>query len=230
MRASLIARRVSTLLSAGRDRGRFRILVRVLLVHGLGRTPASLLLLAHTLRRAGHSTSSFSYFAFAEPYDHIRERLVGRLQSLAAHSDEPVALIGHSLGGLLLRHALCDVPSLPVHRLIMLGTPNRAPRRAQRVMSWLPFQVFARSSGALLANPQQLATIPGPKVPYTIVAGTGGYRWLSKPFGAEPHDGIVAVSETRIDDTDEPVRLDVSHTFMMNDRRLQRFVLALLAG
>lgn len=203
--------------------------MRVLLVHGLGRTPASLLLLAHTLKRAGHVTSSFSYFAFAEPYEHIRTRLVARLNAFVAQSDEPVALIGHSLGGLLLRHALSDVPSLQVHRLIMLGTPNRAPRRARRVMSWLPFKVFARSSGALLANPQLLARIPEPTVPYTIVAGTGGYRWLSSPFGEEPHDGVVAVSETRIADADEPVLLDVSHTFMMNDRRLQRFVLALLS-
>jgi pimeloyl-ACP methyl ester carboxylesterase len=204
--------------------------MRVLLVHGLGRTPASLFLLAQTLRRAGHVPSNFSYFAFAESYEHIRGRLVQRLQALASESNEPVALIGHSLGGLLLRHALSDVPSLPVHRLVMLGTPNRAPRRARRVEGWLPFRVFARSSGALLASAQRLADIPGPAVPYTIVAGTGGYRWLSKPFGTEPHDGVVAVSETRINDADEPVLLDVSHTFMMNDRRLQRFVLALLAG
>lgn len=202
--------------------------MRVLLVHGLGRTPASLLLLSHSLKRAGHQPTSFSYFAFAEPYDQIRARLGARLEALASEGDEPVALIGHSLGGLLLRDALSSVPRLQVHRLIMLGTPNRAPRRAQRVDSWLPFKVFAGSSGALLANAERLARIPRPKVPYTIVAGTGGYRWLSSPFGTEPNDGIVAVNETRITDDDEPVLLDVSHTFMMNDRRLQEFVVALL--
>lgn len=201
--------------------------MRVLLVHGLGRTPASLLLLHHTLKRAGHSPANFFYFAFAEPYEHIRDRLVQRLRMLA-ENPEPVALIGHSLGGLLLRHALAAVPELSVHRLIMLGTPNRAPRRAQRVEGWLPFKVFARSSGALLANPNAFDRIAPPAVPYTIIAGTGGYRWLAKPFGAEAHDGVVAVNETRIVDSDEPVLLNVAHTFMMNDRRLQNFVIALL--
>ena len=142
---------------------------------------------------------------------------------------EPVALIGHSLGGLLLHDALADVPELRVHRLIMLGTPNRSPRRAKRVESWLPFKVFARSSGTLLASPSAFVRIAQPKVPYTIIAGTGGYRWLSAPFGAELHDGVVAVDETRIRDSDEPVLLNVAHTFMMNDRRLQEFVIELLA-
>lgn len=188
------------------------------------------MLLALALRRDGHESQQFSYFAFAESYEHIRARLVQRLRLLAEHSAEPLALIGHSLGGLLLRHAIDEVPTLNVHRLIMLGTPNRAARRAQRVESWLPFKVFARSSGALLANARAIANIPKPAVPYTIVAGTGGYRWLSKPFAGEPHDGVVAVSETQISDSDEPVLLNVSHTFMMNDRKLQQFVLALLSN
>jgi pimeloyl-ACP methyl ester carboxylesterase len=202
--------------------------MRVLLAHGLGRTPASLLLLHLALKRAGHAPTNFSYFAFAEPYERIRERLVVRLRELAT-DPAPVALIGHSLGGLLLRDALASVPELNVHRLIMLGTPNRAPRRAQRVESWLPFKVFARSSGALLASPDAIDRIAEPQVPYTIIAGTGGYRWLSRPFGGELHDGVVAVNETRIRDSDEPVLLNVAHTFMMNDRRLQAFVLELLA-
>lgn len=202
--------------------------MRVLLAHGLGRTPASLLLLHRALKRAGHQPTQFAYFAFAESYVNIRKRLAERLRRLAQDA-EPVALIGHSLGGLLMRDALADVPGLRVHRLIMLGTPNRAPRRAQRVESWLPFRVFARSSGTLLASPSAFDRIAPPKVPYTIIAGTGGYRWLSSPFGAEPHDGVVAVDETRIRDTDEPVLLNVAHTFMMNDRRLQEFVVQLLA-
>lgn len=201
--------------------------MRVLLAHGLGRTPASLMLLHHALKRAGHGPSHFAYFAFAEPYERIRQRMVERLHELATNS-EPVALIGHSLGGLLMRDALSEVPQLQVHRLIMLGTPNRPPRRARRVESWLPFKVFARSSGALLASPSAIENIATPTVPYTIIAGTGGYRWLGKPFRGEPHDGVVAVDETRIVDDDQPVLLDVSHTFMMNDRRLQGFVIDLL--
>ncbi len=203
--------------------------MRALLVHGLGRTPASLARLGGALRRAGHAPEYLAYFAFAEPYEQIRQRLVGRLRDLARER-RPVALLGHSLGGLLLRHALADVPELPVHQLIMLGTPNRPPRRARDAVRWLPFRLFARSCGEVLASADFYGEIPAPAVPYTIIAGTAGPRLLAGPFGTEPHDGFVAVAETPIHDGDRPILLPVAHTFMMNDPELQRLVLTLLAA
>lgn len=203
--------------------------MRVLLVHGLGRTPLSLLGLARTLRRAGHATRFFGYYAFAEHYDQIRQRLASELRAMA-REDDPVALIGHSLGGLLLRHAVAEAPGLAVHRLIMLGTPNQPPRLAVRANRWLPFRVFARSCGHLLADPSAYARIPAPGVPYTVVAGTRGWRRPDGPFQGEANDGLVAVSETLVRSADEPHRLPIGHTFMMNDRGLQQLVLALLAG
>lgn len=203
--------------------------MRVLLVHGLGRTPISLQGLARSLRRAGHATQLFGYYAFAEHYDRIRLRLASELRSMS-RTPEPVGLVGHSLGGLLLRHALPDAPGLSVHRLIMLGTPNQPPRLAVRANRWLPFRVFTRSCGSLLASPGAFARIPPPAVPYTLVAGTAGWRRVPGPFGAEPNDGLVAVSETLVAPGDEPYLLPVSHTFMMNDRRLQRLVLDLLGA
>jgi len=199
----------------------------VLLVHGLGRTPLSLQGLARTLRRAGHRTTLFGYYAFAEHYDRIVARLASKLRAMA-RTPQPVALIGHSLGGLLLRHALPEAPDLRVRRLIMLGTPNQPPRLAVRANRWLPFRVFTRSCGSLLATPGAFARIPPPAVPYTLVAGTAGRRRVPGPFGREPNDGVIAVSETLVDMDDQPHLLPVRHTFMMNDVRLQRLVLELL--
>jgi len=198
-------------------------------VHGLGRTPASLARLGRTLKRAGHAQQYLAYFAFAESYEEIRGRVITRLRKLAA-DPQPVALVGHSLGGLLLRHALVEVPELQVHQLIMLGTPNRPPRRAREAVRWLPFRLFARSCGEVLASPEFYGELPAPVVPYTIIAGTGGHSLLAGPFGHEPHDGFVAVAETPIRDTDQPILLPVAHTFMMNDPELQAQVLTLLRG
>lgn len=202
--------------------------MRVLLVHGLGRTPLSLAGLYRALRRAGHEPEFFGYWAFAEPYQRIRRRLVARLRA-AASGGQPVALIGHSLGGLLLRHALAEVPDLQVHQLIMLGTPNRPPRMARAAARWLPFRALTRSCGGVLASATAYAEIPVPSVRYTLFAGTAGWRRPRGIFGDEPHDGFVSVGETRILDADEPVLLPVRHTFMMDNPRLRELVVALLA-
>lgn len=201
--------------------------MRVLLVHGLARTPLSMYRLARALRRAGHTTQTFGYLAFAETSDDIRARLVAELSTMAADA-APVGLIGHSLGGLLLRHALADVPSLNVHRLIMLGTPNRSPRSAQLAARWGLWRIWSRSCGELLASPEAYARIPAPRVPYTLIAGTAGWRNPKSPLGDQPYDGFVAVTETKIKDDDAPVLFPVLHTFIMNDPGVQSLVVRLL--
>src|SRR5580698_9849452 len=113
--------------------------MQILLVHGLGRTPFSLFGLAAELRRNGHRTNSFCYSPTFEKFTGIIQRLVRRLRKLAIHN-RPVGLIAHSLGGILLRLALQEIPDLRVHHFIMLGTPNKPPRMARLAWRWRPFR------------------------------------------------------------------------------------------
>src|SRR5437764_1844810 len=171
----------------------------VLLVHGLGRTPLSLFGLAPALRRAGRRTRFFAYSPTLEPLPRIVRRLTAVLRELAARG-RPVGLVGHSLGGLLLRMALPAVPELRVHHLVMLGTPNRPPRLARRAWRRFPFRLLTRGCGRFLACPDSIPVLPVPAVPYTLIAGTAGPRGRLSPFGDDPNDGVVAASEVPVRD------------------------------
>ncbi|HEY9625638.1 MAG TPA: alpha/beta fold hydrolase [Crinalium sp.] len=200
--------------------------MNVLLIHGLGRSPLSLVHLGWRLQQAGHTPDWFGYLSFTESYDRIVERLQLRLQALSVQGSYGV--VAHSLGGLLVRSALSDSDLAPPAHIVMLGTPNQPPRLAAHAWQVLPFQWFSGQCGSNLTSLDFYASIPPLLSPYTIVAGTLGPRGFLSPFGTELNDGIVALSETRISDQDRIVPLDVEHTFMMNDRRVQDTVIQCL--
>lgn len=193
--------------------------MNILLIHGLSRTPLSLLDLEWQLKRAGWKTDQFGYFAFAESFDRIVERLRVRLQTLA--SQGAYGIVAHSLGGLLTRAALGGGSiALPQH-VVMLGTPNQPPRLAPHAWRLPPFRWWTGQCGFNLTNPTFFASLPKIESTYTIVAGTSGPRGFLSPFGDELNDGIVALSETRLSPQDSIVQLPVMHTWMMNDTKVQ---------
>src|SRR5664279_2312967 len=139
--------------------------MRALLVHGMGRTPVSMMTLASALRRAGMDTSQFGYSAAFESVEHIIGRLRLRLER---EVDGEYVVIGHSLGGLLLRATLAGLaPGVPrPRRVVMIGTPNQSPRLARRFLGAFWFRAINGDAGRMLASPERMAAIPMPPLSY----------------------------------------------------------------
>lgn len=202
-------------------------MANVLLAHGLWRTPICMLSLGRRLKAEGHVARQFAYVSVAEPHERIVTRLAAQLSALAATG--PYAVIGYSLGGVLLRAALARVSGPQPAHFVMLGTPNRVPLLARRLSTFAAFHLTMGESGSNLSREQFYAALPRPRCPYTIIAGTRGPVGRLSPFLDEPNDGIVAVEETRIADDDVPVLLPVNHAFLPSARIVQQLVVDVLA-
>ncbi|HZU96585.1 MAG TPA: alpha/beta fold hydrolase [Planctomycetota bacterium] len=187
--------------------------MKLLLAHGMFRSPASLVLLRVRLARAGHEPVSFGYSVAFESF----ERIVARFVELASSIEGPWAIVGHSLGGVIARAA---TPLLPqgLEKVVMLGTPNRSPELARR-FSGLPLFRLAGDAGRKLADDAFFSELPRPRVPTLVVAGTGGPRW--GPLGDRPSDGVVAVEETRLEGALHR-EVPCLHTFIMNSPEVAR--------
>jgi pimeloyl-ACP methyl ester carboxylesterase len=191
--------------------------MQILLIHGLGRTALSMVLMGNVLRRQGLMPSYFSYWPWLQSYDEIVDALRSLLEALAHQG--PYVVIAHSLGGILCRSALQDYSELPPAHLVMLGPPNQLPRLGERAWQIPPFQWFARDCGYHLAQAEFYASLPILRIPYTIIAGTAGWIGPLSPFGNDPNDGIVSVSETllvRGEVDPNLLTFPVLHTFIMN--------------
>ncbi len=194
----------------------------MLLVHGLWRTPICMLGLGRRLRADGHAVRQFAYLTIAESYDRIVTRLAAQLTSMAAAG--PYAVVGYSLGGVLLRDALSRIDGpQPVH-FVMMGTPNRAPLLARRLAVFAPFNWAVGEGGSKLSQEEFFRDLPRPCCPYTLIAGTRGPVGRLSPFLDAANDGIVAVDETRVCDDDPVIEVPVTHAFLPNASAVQSVV------
>src|SRR6185295_16738259 len=100
--------------------------MKAILIHGMGRTPASMAILSRRLRARGLATCALGYMAALEPFDPCVERLAERIRRIA--DGESFLLVGHSLGSVLVRGALPKIADLPLSACVFLAPPQRACR------------------------------------------------------------------------------------------------------
>lgn len=192
------------------------------LVHGMGRTPLSMLLLAARLRQRGITSSTFGYFAGHGSFDAIAARLSHHL----VNQPEGYVAVGHSLGGLLLRKAIADLPepARPAH-LFLLGTPNQPSRLARRLRHRPIYRALTGDAGQFLADEARLDALENLDLPITVIAGTAGPKGRRGPFKEEPNDGVVALSEARLSGA-KLHTLPLLHTFLMNSAEVADLIAA----
>ncbi|MCH7885585.1 MAG: alpha/beta fold hydrolase, partial [Planctomycetes bacterium] len=109
----------------------------VVLLHGLGRSPASMKKLQECLEQAGYGVTNWGYSSTRHRIEEHGQRLHEFLAELDA---EPVVqrihIVGHSLGGIVARYALTIKTPAKMGRVVMLAPPNQGSASARK---WAPF-------------------------------------------------------------------------------------------
>ena len=203
--------------------------MRILFVHGMGRSPLSGWPMLRQLKQAGLETTSFAYATSLESFSAITTRLSACIHQLASQGE--YALIGHSLGGVLIRAALDTLPpgTRQPDRVFLLGSPLRASRLARSLQGNLLYRMLTRDCGQLLASEQGMQAISPLAAPSTGIFGVRRLALKRGPFGDEANDGVVAVSEIAADWISDQVRIPVIHTLLPSSRLVARIILERLA-
>ena len=203
--------------------------MQALFVHGMGRSPLSGMPLLLQLRRGGLRASTFGYSVALEAFPEIRERLVARISRLADKGDYVV--VGHSLGGVLLRAALNSLPPAvqPPRHLFLLGSPVQPSRFAQKLGANPVYRGLAGDCGQLLGSTARMGEIGPMAVPTTAIVGRRGLPWPAAVFAGEANDGVVSVSEASAEWIRDQVLVDCVHTLLPSNRRVGEIILERLA-
>lgn len=184
----------------------------VVCIHGIWMNAWVMKPLSRYLESHGHDCRNFSYRSINRTPRENALKLGKFVDQLDA---DIVHFVGHSLGGILLLHYFQIFDSAKPGRVVMLGTPLGGSGVAHYVsrINFIKTRMLGASAKSLLGN------VPAWKStrPLAIFAGTKG-TGLGKILGApldKPHDGTVAVSETKIDNCTLHIQVPYSHTGML---------------
>jgi len=111
----------------------------IVLIHGLYHNRKAWWLYSRWLRKARSPIYTWSYFSFGRDYNMLSQALIRDLHYLATiHPEGRIVLIGHSLGGLLIKSALTDpVAAERIGLIITLGTPHQGSVLARLALARL---------------------------------------------------------------------------------------------
>jgi pimeloyl-ACP methyl ester carboxylesterase len=179
----------------------------IVLVHGLWMNGIDMTLLINRMKGHGYRTERFSYPSMGST---PREN-AARLDSFCASINTPVVhFIGHSLGGIVIRHLFFDYPNRKPGRVVTLGTPHRPSYSAHNLSGY--------TLGKLMLGHSVIDGLLGNIPPWSGVHDLGSIAGtlqlgLGRVFKGlpSPNDGTVSVEETRLQNMKDHVTVKTSH-------------------
>lgn len=206
---------------------------RVILIHGLHQAPFIMRPLAKRLRAEGFDTHQYGYRSMRDAIGTNSARLHQWLEANHA-PNRPIDLVGHSLGGLIIRDFLARYPQWQIGRCVTLGTPHKGSICADYIWRLTPAIVGRSYIDALDGT---VAPLPD-DITLGVIAGDTPYglgqlflqhhhHQLKKQGSAlldnyRAHDGTVYVSETQLEAASDHLILPVSHTGMLVDKQVAK--------
>ncbi|TRX54060.1 triacylglycerol lipase [Thalassomonas sp. M1454] len=198
--------------------------MRIILLHGLFMHRLIMAPMAKRLQKLGWQVENLSYPSTSTD----KRRLFNTFDKII--KDGPVLMIGHSLGGLVIKNYLItrQVPAEKVPLVITLGTPHQGAEIAKD-MDKFNIQKLLGSSVQFGLLPENLKA--SWHLPQKLISIAGNVKLGARPLldrvwrdGVEESDGTVSIAETKVDGMHEHIIVRQTHTSMVYSKSVVQLI------
>lgn len=204
----------------------------VVLLHGLGRTSASMAVLAEDLEEAGYEVENVDYPSREHPIDSLADLAIGpTITKLNNRSCTKVHFVSHSMGGILIRSWLGRHRLPRLGRVVMLGPPNGGSEVIDNLGEWPVMKSTLGPAGGdlgtdSLSAPRRLGPVD---FELGIIAGDRSVNWINSSMIHGVDDGKVSVASTKVQGMTDHIVIHTTHPLMMRNSRVIAQVKAFLS-
>ena len=206
----------------------------VILIHGMGRTRFSMIMLDRYLQDNGYRTISFSYRSTRNSVDQSAAKFADFLIATSKkHPEKTLHIVSHSLGGILTREALVKVGAcfdetvslrqtsqnypitkspnhiINIGRIVMLAPPNKGSKAATFFSKIWPIPKILKPITELRnTKDSPINEVP---VPHNVDIGIIAGRF----------DRKVTPEESHLDTEKDHITVNSAHSFIMNNKNVK---------
>lgn len=200
---------------------------RVVMLHGIARTSASMYKVARIFRQAGYKDDNVGYRSTQENLAMIIDDVYNRIRGYSDRDDEVVHFVCYSLGCLVTRGIIHQHRPKNLGRVVMLGPPNQGSELADylqdyAVANWLFGPNLPRLG---TQNRAVLEKLIGNSADYElgIIAGNEALDPIGARILPDEDDGRVPVENTKLTGMRAHLVMEANHTTLLtNDAVLQQ--------